>query len=67
MTTRPASRRAALNLAGQTLITVLRLRFRPLPAVLAQLFAVPARAISTAQNRIWPLLVQAGYPTEPAR
>ena len=62
-----ASRRpAALSLAEQALITVLRLRFRPLPAALAGLFAVPATAIASAQDRIWPLLVQAGYPTEPA-
>jgi len=62
----PPASRPALNLAEQTLITVLRLRFRPLPATLAELFAVPPSAITTAQNRIWPLLVQAGYPTEPA-
>jgi len=62
----PPASRPALNLAEQTLITVLRLRFRPLPATLAELFAVPPSAITTAQNRIWPLLVQAGYPTQPA-
>jgi Rhodopirellula transposase DDE domain len=62
----PPGRRPALNLAEQTLITVLSLRFRPLPAALAQLFAVPASAIQAAQHRIWPLLVQAGYPTGPA-
>ena len=54
----------ALNLAEQALITVLSLRFRPPAAALARLFAVPASAIGTAQRRIWPLLVQAGYPTE---
>ncbi len=59
------TRQPALSLAEQTLITVLRLRFRPLPATLAQLFAVPASTIQAAQDRIWPLLVQAGYPTEP--
>jgi hypothetical protein len=62
----PPGRRAALSLAEQTLITMLGLRFRPLAATLAQLFGVPASAITTAQRRIWPLLVQAGYPTEPA-
>ena len=61
-----ARRQPALNLAEQTLVTVLRLRFRPLPATLARLFAVPAGTIQAAQNRTWPLLVQAGYPTEPA-
>jgi hypothetical protein len=60
----PAGHQPALSLAEQTLITVLRLRFRPLPAALAELFAVPASTINTAQNRIWPLLVQAGYPTQ---
>jgi len=60
----PASRRPALTLAEQTLITMLSLRFRPHAATLAQLFAVPAGAITTARHRIWPLLIQAGYPTE---
>jgi hypothetical protein len=59
----PPGRRPALNLAEQTLITVLALRFRPHAAALAQLFAVSASAITTAQRRTWPLLVQAGYPT----
>jgi len=62
----PPGRQPALNLAEQTLITVLRLRFRPLPAALAELFAVPASAITKAQDRTWPLLIQAGYPTQPA-
>jgi transposase len=60
----PAGSQPALNLAEQTLITVLSLRFRPLTATLAQLFAVPASAVRRAQRRTWPLLVQAGYPTE---
>ena len=60
----PPGRQPALSLAGQTLITVLSLRFRPHAATLAQLFAVPASTIQAAQRRIWPLLVQAGYPTE---
>jgi Rhodopirellula transposase DDE domain len=62
----PASRQPALSLAEQTLITVLSLRFRPLAATLAQLFAVPASTIRTAQHRIWPLLIQTGYPAQPA-
>ena len=60
----PPGRQAPLNLAEQTLITVLSLRFRPHAATLAQLFAVPASAIQAAQRRTWPILVQAGYPTE---
>ena len=60
----PPGRQPALSLADQTLITVLSLRFRPHAAALAQLFAVPASTIQAAQHRIWPLLVQAGYPTE---
>jgi transposase len=59
-----SGRRPPLNLAEQTLITVLRMRFRTLPAALTRLFAVPPNAIRTAQERIWPLLVQDGYPTE---
>jgi hypothetical protein len=43
---------------------VLSLRFRPHAAALAQLFAVPAGTIQAAQHRIWPLLIQAGHPTE---
>jgi Rhodopirellula transposase DDE domain len=58
-------RRPPLNLAEQALVTVLGLRFRPTAAALAQLFAVPATTIGAAQRRIWPLLVQAGYPTDP--
>jgi hypothetical protein len=60
----PPGRQPALSLADQTLITVLSLRFRPPAAALAQLFAVPAGTIQAARHRIWPLLVQAGYPTE---
>jgi hypothetical protein len=62
----PGPQRPALNLAEQVLVTVLRLRFRIPPAALAQLFAVTPNAIRTAQDRTWPPLVQAGYPTEPA-
>ncbi len=60
----PPGPRSPLNLAGQTLITVTGLRFRPHAAALAQLFAVPVSTIRTAQRRTWPLLVRAGYPTE---
>jgi hypothetical protein len=60
----PPGRRPPLSLADQTLITVLSLRFRPHATALAELFTVPASAITTAQHRIWPLLLQAGYPTE---
>jgi transposase len=62
----PSGRQPALSLAEQTLITVLRLRFRPPQPVLAQLFGVPASTIIRAQRQTWPLLIQAGYPTEPA-
>jgi hypothetical protein len=55
-----------LNLAEETLITILSLRHHPLPATLAQLFAVTPGTIIKAQNRTWPLLLQAGHPTEPA-
>jgi transposase len=62
----PARQHPALNLAEQTLATVLQLRFRPPQPVLALLFGVPASTITRDQRRIWPLLVQAGYPTDPA-
>jgi len=62
----PPGPRPPLSIAGQTLITLLSLRFRLPAATLAQLLAVPLNAIRTAQRRIWPLLVQAGYSTEPA-
>jgi hypothetical protein len=55
-----------LSLADQALITVLRLRFRLTTAALASLYNVSASTIKTAQDHAWPLLVQAGYPTEPA-
>jgi hypothetical protein len=61
-----SSLRPALTLAEQTLITMLRLRFRPPHPVLADLFGVPPADITRAQRQIWPMLVQAGYPTEPA-
>jgi DDE family transposase len=55
-----------LSLADQALITILRLRFRLTTAALASLYAVSASTVRTAQDHAWPLLVQAGYPTEPA-
>jgi len=55
-----------LSLADQALITILRLRFRLTITALASLYAVSASTIRTAQDHAWPLLVQAGYPTEPA-
>jgi hypothetical protein len=60
----PPGRHIPLSLADQALITVLRLRFRPRAAALAGLYAVSVSTIRTAQDRIWPLLIQAGYPTE---
>jgi hypothetical protein len=55
-----------LSLADQALITVLRLRFGTTAAALAALYRVSASTLKTAQDHAWPLLVQAGYPTEPA-
>jgi hypothetical protein len=55
-----------LSLAGQALITILRLRFGTTITALARLWTVSASTIKTAQDHAWPLLVQAGYPTEPA-
>jgi hypothetical protein len=55
-----------LSLADQALITILRLRYRPAVTALATLYAVSASTIKTAQDHAWPLLVRAGYPTEPA-
>jgi hypothetical protein len=55
-----------LSLADQALITVLRLRFGTAPDALASLYAVSASTLKTAQDHAWPLLVHAGYPTEPA-
>jgi hypothetical protein len=55
-----------LSLADQALITVLKLRYRVRNAALASLYAVSASTVATAQDHAWPLLVQAGYPTEPA-
>jgi DDE family transposase len=55
-----------LSLADQALITVLKLRYRVLNAALASLYAISGSTVKTAQDHAWPLLVQAGYPTEPA-
>jgi hypothetical protein len=55
-----------LSLADQALITILKLRFRTLSATLASLYAVSASTVSTAMDHAWPLLVHAGYPTDPA-
>ena len=56
----------ALSIAGKTLVTVLRLRFRPPKPVLAELFGVVPTTITSAEHQIWPLLTQAGYYIEPA-
>jgi hypothetical protein len=55
-----------LSLADQALITILRLRFGTTATALASLYAISASTLKTAQDHAWPLLVQAGYPTEPA-
>ena len=57
----------ALSLAEQTLVTVLRLRFRTPQAALAQLFGVVTGTISKAERETRPLLDQHGYITEPTR
>ncbi len=56
----------ALTLTEQTLVTVLRLRFRPPQPVLAELFGVTIATIATAERRIRPLLGQCGYAIPPA-
>lgn len=55
-----------LSLAGQALITILKLRYRTRNTALAALCAVSASTVSTALDHAWPLLVNVGYPTEPA-
>jgi Rhodopirellula transposase DDE domain len=55
-----------LSLADQALITILKLRYRVRNTALASLYAVSASTVKTAQDHAWPLLVHAGYPTEPA-
>ena len=57
----------ALSLAEQTLVTVLRLRFRTPQAALAQLFGVVTGTISKAERETRPLLDQHGYIIEPTR
>jgi hypothetical protein len=54
-----------LSLADQALITILKLRHRVTNSALAALYHVSASTVSTAQAHAWPLLVHAGYPTEP--
>ena len=56
----------ALTIAEKTLVTLLRLRFRPPKPVLAELFGVVPNTITSAERQIWPLLTQAGYYIEPA-
>ncbi len=56
----------ALNLAEQTLVTALRLRFRTPQAALAQLCGVVTGTISRAEHQTRPLLDQHGYIIEPA-
>ena len=51
----------ALTIAEKTLVTLLRLRFRPPKPVLAELFGVVPNTITSAERQIWPLLTQAGY------
>jgi hypothetical protein len=57
----------ALSLAEQTLVTVLRLRFRTPQTALAQLFGVVTGTISKAERETRPLLDQHGYIIEPTR
>jgi transposase len=69
---RPATRRPsgghppALSLAEQALVTVLRQRFGPPLAVLAELFGVVPATIARAQRQAQPLLAQCGYHIHPA-
>ena len=53
----------ALTLAEQTLITILRLRYKTPQHVLAELFGVTTTTIAKAEQQLRPLLTQAGYPT----
>jgi hypothetical protein len=55
----------ALTLAEQTLVTILRLRFRAPQSVLAELFGVVTATIAKAERQIRPLLSQYGYTIEP--
>jgi len=66
-TRKPADRHpAALTLAEQALVTVLRQRFRTPQHVLAELYGVVTGTIAKAERQIRPLLIQAGYVIEPA-
>ncbi len=55
----------ALTLAEQTLVTVLRLRFRTPQPVLAELFGVSIGPITKAEREIRPLLDQGGHTVAP--
>ncbi|MDT3447049.1 ISAzo13 family transposase [Pseudofrankia sp. BMG5.37] len=56
----------ALTLAEQTLVTVLRLRFRTPQPVLAELFGVSLGSIAKADREIHPLLDQNRHTVTPA-
>jgi hypothetical protein len=56
----------ALSLAEQTLITVLRQRFRTPQPVLAELFGVVTGTIVKAERQLRPLLEQSHHTIEPA-
>jgi hypothetical protein len=56
----------ALTFAEQALITVLRLRFRPLQSALAELFGVVTGTIVKAEQQTRSLLQHAGYHIPPA-
>jgi transposase len=66
-TRKPADRHpAALTLAEQALVTVLRQRFGMPQHVLAELFGVVTGTIAKAERQIRPLLDQVGSQIEPA-
>jgi hypothetical protein len=66
-TRKPADRHpAALTLAEQALVTVLRQRFRTPQHVLAELFGVVTGTIAKAERQARPLLEQYGPQTKPA-
>jgi hypothetical protein len=56
----------ALTLAEQTLITILRQRFRTPQRILAELFGVVTNTIAKAERQTRPLLQQCHYTLEPA-
>jgi len=66
-TRKPADRHpAALTLAEQALVTVLRQRFRTPQHVLAELFGVVTGTIAKAERHARPLLEQYGHQIKPA-